>query len=332
MTYDVVIVGGGPAGLTAGLYSARRSLKTLIVSKDIGGQAATTSVIENYPGVGAIDGLALMQRFKEQAEQFGAEFVLGEVTGVRPLPVPASGTGAQIGFKVQYNTVSVETRSVILAFGLTPRSLGIPGEQEFTGRGVNYSTADLSMLRDKIVLVVGGGNSAVESVNMLAGVAKRVYVVHRRDRFRAEDVLMRKMQSYTNVELMLNAELTRVIGKEKVTGAVVRSHQSGAEQQLEVDEIFVHVGFVSQTSFVKDLIELTTKNEIIVQPDGSTALPGVFAAGDSTTAAAKQVVVSAGEGCKAALAAFAYVMKQQGRVVAVDQDWEVRTGDHFIRT
>lgn len=330
--YDVVIVGGGPAGLTAGLYTARRSMKTLIVSKDIGGQAASTNVIENYPGVAAVDGLELMQNFKSQAEEYGAEFILGEVSGLKKMDA---------GFAVHYNNVSVETRTVILAFGLTPRSVGVPGEQEFTGRGVSYSTAaDIVMAHDKNVVVIGGGNSAVESANLLAAVAKKVYLVHRRDRFRAEAVLIKEMESHDNIELVLNAELTEVHGNEgdqdenddKVIGVVVKL-EDGTERTLDVEGVFVNVGFMSQTTFVKDLVNLTSKNEIIVETDGRTSLEGVFAAGDITTASHKQVVTSAGDGCKAALTCYSYMMALDGKEVKIDQDWDVAaTTDHFIRT
>jgi len=324
--YDVVIVGGGPSGLTAALYTARRSLHTLIVSKDLGGQAATTTVIENYPGVGAIDGFQLMQKFKDQAVQYGAEFVLGDVESISK-----TDTG---NFLIRYNSETVETQAVILAFGLTPRSLGVAGEKELTGKGVFYSVAAaLDQLHNKTVAVLGGGNSAIESVNTLAGIAKHVYLVHRRDRFRAEAILIDQLNQHSNVTQVLNAEVTKIHGTDNVTAISVHTIPDDATQDIAVDAVCVNIGFMSKTGFVESLVELNDKREIIIQDGGTTAMPGIFAAGDITTSNYKQVVVSAGEGCKAALTCFTYLMTKQGKTISVDQDWQVKTGQsHFIRT
>ncbi len=324
MVHDVVIVGGGPAGLTAALYTARRSLSTIIVSKDVGGQAATTSSIENYPGVGVVDGYELMERFKDQAVQYGAKFEVGEVHGIVKRD--------DENFDVSYNTEVITTRSVILAFGLTPRSLGVLGEAEFVGRGVSFSAAaEVESMRDKTAVVIGGGNSAIEAVNLLADIAKKVYLVHRRDRFRAEEVLVSKMQNRDNVEQILNAQLLEVRGDKSVTSVIVGVGKDNESRELEVDGVFINVGFMSKTQFVKGVAEVNEKNEIIINEHCHASTPGVFAAGDITTANYKQVVVSAGEGCKAALACYTYIMKLDGKEVSVDQDWDA-SGEHFIRT
>ncbi len=324
--YDVVIVGGGPSGLTAALYTARRQLSTLIVSKDIGGQAATTSVIENYPGVGAIDGFELMQKFKEQALSFGAEFVLGDVHGIT--------AQADDSFVVQYNTEQVEARSIILAFGLTPRSLGVAGEAEYVGKGVTYTAAAVaSELQNKTVAVIGGGNSAIESVNVLSAVAKQVYLVHRRDRFRAEAVLIEKMESRSNVTKVLNAETKSIQGSDRVTSLTVLQGPEKTERILEVDAVCINAGFMSKTGFLEGLVEMNEKHEVIITTDCHTTRTGIFAAGDITTSSYKQVVVSAGEGCKAALACYTYLGLKDGKDVSIDQDWQVKTTEHhFIRS
>ncbi|MBI2415919.1 MAG: FAD-dependent oxidoreductase [Candidatus Kerfeldbacteria bacterium] len=323
--YDVVIVGAGPAGLTAALYTARRALRTLIISKDLGGQAATTTAIENYPGVGTVDGFTLMQRFKAQAEQYGAGFQFGQVQAVQQ---QADGK-----FAVTYNDQTVLTTSIILTFGLTPRGLNIPGEIEFIGRGVAYSTAaNVSAAHGKTVVIVGGGNSALEAVNVVAPVAKQVYLVHRRNQFRAESILVDRLQHQANVEQILEARLTSITGDHQVTAVTVEQLATKQERSIPADYVFIHVGFMSQVNFIAALVELTNKNEVVIQPDCSTKTPGVFAAGDLTTSSYKQVVVSAGEGCKAALACYAYITQQRGETVAVDQDWAVTSGQHFIRT
>lgn len=322
--YDVVIIGGGPAGLTAALYTTRRNLKTLVISKDIGGQAATTSLIENYPGVGPIDGFELMKNFKDQAVTYGAEFSTGEMHTITQVDADH--------FKIDYNDQTIQSRTVILAFGLTPRSLGVPGEDRLTGKGVFYSTGTaLDSMHGKVAMVVGGGNSAIESVNVLADIAKKVYLVHRRDRFRAEDILVSKMESSLNVERVLNAQVAEIHGKDSVTSVTVK-HNDDTEQQIMVDAVFMNVGFMSKTNIVSNLVELNKKNEIITQADCSTNTPGVFAAGDITTQHYKQVIVSAAEGCKAALACYTYIMHKDGKEVSVDQDWDVSSKDHFIRT
>lgn len=326
--YDVVIIGGGPAGLTAGLYTARRNLRTLIVSKDLGGQAATTTVIENYPGTGPIDGYQLMEQFRDQAVSYGAEFILGETHKIE-----RDGDGE---FVVHYNETQVNTKSIILAFGLTPRSLNIAGERELSGKGVWYAApAGLEAMRGKTAMVVGGGNSAIEAVNLLADVAEKVYLVHRRDRFRAEEVLLRKMEQHANVEKIVNAQLVGINPNAESTGvssAVVEVMGAEMDQTVEVDGVFIHAGFMSSVKWLDGLVELSPKNEILITPECHTNEAGVFAAGDITTANHKQVVVSAGEGCKAALACYNYLMEQAGVEVKVDQDWQVTSGDHFIRT
>lgn len=329
--YDVVIVGAGPAGLTAALYTARRQLRTLVIGKDIGGQAASTSVIENYPGVGAVDGGELMQDFKNQAIEFGAEVILGEVSAIHRQDDQT--------FTVRYGKTEVTTQSIILACGLMPRGLNVSGEAALTGKGVFYSTAgQINALHNKTAVVVGGGNSAIEAVDMLANVAQQVYLVHRRDRFRSEEILVRKMEAHPNVEQILNAEIKEIKGNDTVKEIVVEQHHSSDRSRpvttrtIQTNAVFIHVGFMSKTDFIKDLVELNDKNEIVIQSDCSTQTPGIFAAGDITTMHYKQVIVSAGEGCKAALAVYNYCMQRAGKTVDIDQDWQVSSGEHFIRT
>ncbi|MDP3971031.1 MAG: FAD-dependent oxidoreductase [bacterium] len=324
--YDVVIVGGGPAGLSAALYCARRSLSTVIISKDVGGQAASTSVIENYPGVGAVDGAELMQRFKQQAVDQGAEFVLGEVKGITKL--------SDGNFETTYNNETMVSRSIVLAFGLTPRNLNVPGEEQLSGKGVYHSTAGVrDLMKNKNVAVVGGGNSALETSIELGSVAKKVFLIHRRDTFRAEEVLVKSMQESSNVEQVLNAQVAEIIGSDKVQKiTITQKGESDVTRELEVDAVFINAGFMSAVKFVSNIVELNKKNEIIVDETCHTSSVGVFAAGDVTTSKYKQVIVSAGEGCKAALECYTYLMELDGKEVKIDQDWKVSNDNHFIRT
>ncbi len=271
-----------------------------------------------------------MQRFFDQAKQAGAEYIMGEVTGIEPQAQrPAA---AHDNFLVHYGNNAVSAKAIILAFGLAPRSLGVPGEVALVGKGVIYSTlAALPDLQNKNVVVVGGGNSAIEAVNNIAPVAKQVYLVHRRDQFRAEAALLTKFQQQVNVKQCLNAQVTAIHGQNQVTGVTVQYHD-GRSEEITADAVCVHIGFMSKTNYIESLVALNEKKEIIVQPSGETNTPGVFAAGDSTAGGYKQVIVSAGDGCKAALACYAYLMQQAGKTVTVDQDWNVTSGQHFIRT
>ena len=183
--YDLIIIGAGPAGLTAGLYGARRALKTLIISKDLGGQASISHDVENYPGVDLIDGLSLMKKFADQANKFGARIKYGEVTEIKK---------DANGFLIKTDRENFKGKALILAFGLTPTNLNVPGEQKFKGRGVSYcATCDGPLFKEKSVAVIGGGNSALDAAEYLSKIAGKVYLIHRRDQFRGEEVVVKEL-------------------------------------------------------------------------------------------------------------------------------------------
>lgn len=315
--YDTIIVGAGAAGLTAALYTARRAMKTLLVSQDVGGQAATTDEIENYPGVDFIAGPDLMNKFKSQAEKFGASFVFAEVIKIEK-ELDELG---KPWFEVKTNTESFSGRTVILAFGLAHRHLGVPGEQEFGGKGVSYcATCDAPLFKNRSVAVVGGGNSAVDAALLLAKFCPKVYLIHRRNDFRAEAFLVQQLNQ-PNIELVLEAEVKEVKGDVRVKEVVVYDVNKPLETtSLAVEGLFVEVGFIANTKLIDGLVELDERRQVKVTPDGVTSEPGIFGAGDVTTLSYKQIVISAGSGATAALKAYEYLQKLMG-FRGVTTDW-----------
>ncbi|MDQ5970804.1 MAG: Thioredoxin reductase [Patescibacteria group bacterium] len=305
--YDVIIVGGGPAGLTAAIYSARRAMKTLIVSMDIGGQMAMTNSIENYPGYEEIDGPLLGQKMLAQAEKSGSTLVMAEVAKIEK---------QADGFLLE--TVDGQqflSRAVIMAFGLTPRNLNVPGEKEFTGRGVAYcATCDGPLYKGKTVAVIGGGNSAMDAAEYLSKIVEKVYILVRQDKFRGEEVLMERVKSEPKIEILFESAVQEIKGDKKIETLVY--DQKGESKEIKIDGVFVEIGHVAKTDWVKDLLNLTDMREININMDCETNTPGVFAAGDITQTAYKQVVISAGEGAKAALQAYKYL--QGGKVSGPD--------------
>lgn len=305
--YDVIIVGAGPAGLAAGIYASRRALVTLILSSNLGGQAATTFEIENYPGFDLIDGLTLTTKFAKQAQKFGAQIKYSEVKGIFK-----NGKN----FMVRAATEEYQARSIILAFGLEHRSLAVPGEKEFTGRGVSYcAVCDGPLFKGKVVAVVGGGSAAFDAADYLAKLAKKVYLIHRRDKFSCEECLVNQVKNNSKIEILMNSGVKEIIGDQVVDAIVLKNEK---EEKIKVSGVFIEIGSMPHTEVVKGLIKLNKKGEIITNKDAETSVPGIFAAGDVTDGSFKQVVISAGEGAKAALQAYKYLKLKDGEKVLPD--------------
>lgn len=308
--YDVIIIGAGAAGMTAAIYACRKKLKTAVLSIDVGGQTNLTSHIENYPGTGPMHGIELMQRFQNEAVGFGAEIIMGKTTKVEK---------TEKGFQVWLaNGETYECRALILAYGKVPKSLGIEGEDKFMGRGVSTCvTCDAPLYKNRDVCVIGGGNSAVEGALELATIAGKVYLVHRRDAFRADEVTVEKLKSSKNMELVLNSVPTKVIGDKNVDGVEIENIITKEKRELKVDGIFIEIGYVVDTSFVQHLVKVNEKREIIVDERGNTSHPGIFSCGDITPVPFKQTVIAAGEGAKAALECYRWLTGGKGAVL----DW-----------
>ena len=296
-TYDVIIIGGGPAGITAAIYTARRLLKTLVITKEPGGQVVKTPDIENYPGFELISGPELAQKFMSQAKKFGAEIMYDEVI----LLDQKNNEFIISGQKEKYRS-----KSLILAFGKVPRKLNIPGETEFKGRGISYcSTCDANFFKGKNVAVNGGGNSAFDAALLLSKTAKEVYLIHRRDEFTAEEVLIEKVKKAKNVEIITSATIEKIEGDQTVKSITIR-HQN-KDKKIKVDGLFIEIGYIVEDGLIKNFVKMDEKNQIIVGKDYKTSRPGVFAAGDLTNSYYKQIVISAGEGAIAALSAAKYL-------------------------
>lgn len=300
-TYDVLIIGGGPAGLTAGLYAGRAKLRTLLLEQMLaGGQAATTDLIENYPGAPeGTTGPELTERMEEQAKKFGVEFRMAQVTGV-------DFGGREKKVVTGEGTYSAKT--VIIASGATHKKLECPGEAEFTGRGVSYcATCDGAFYEDLPVAVVGGGDSAISEALFLTKFASRIYVIHRRDALRATKVVQDKAFAEPKIEFVWNSVVTEVKGSDMVEAVRLKNVKTGALQDLPVKGVFIYVGLVPNTDFLKGQLRLDERGYIPVTANMETNVPGVFAAGDVTVKLLRQVVTAVGDGATAAVAAEKYI-------------------------
>ena len=301
--YDIIIVGAGAAGLTAALYTGRHKLSTLVIGKEVGGQAVTTMSIENYPGVDSSTGPELMDRFITQAKKFGAQIVTDEITSI---------TKTAEGFSVQTSATAYQAKAIILAFGSQYRHLNVPGEKEFLNKGVVYcATCDAPLFEGKQVAIVGGGNGAMYSADVVLPLASKVYIIHRRDAFSAEPLLVDRVKQSPKVELVLGATVKEIVGDKLVEGIVVHTPQG--EKKLPVEGVFVAIGHTANSAFLRGLVDLNPAGEIVTDQVGRTSCAGVFAAGDATEVPFKQMIIAAGEGAKAALSAYDYLQGQAGQ-------------------
>jgi len=299
--YDFIIVGAGPAGLTAAIYAARRNLSTLVISKQIGGLMIMTHQVENYPGFNQISGYDLMNKFQDQAKNLGVEFEFSEARKIEK---------QKSGFSVFLDDGRKFFGSaVLLAFGLSHRQLNTPGEKELSGKGVTYcATCDGPLYRNKTVAVIGGGNSALDAVLYLSSLAKKVYLIHRSDKFRAESEMLLRARALSNVEIRPNTQVSEIKGEKKVSSlAIYNSQHQKLTEELALEGVFIEIGYEPRTVWLKDLIKLNPVGEIIVDSSGNTSMPGIWAAGDCTDTIFKQIVIAAGAGAKAALSAYKYL-------------------------
>jgi len=302
--WDVAVVGGGPAGLTAALYAARKNLSTILIALDLGGQVGITHLVTNYPGLPVIEGPELVRMMFEQAYMYGLERMIGE----RVQNIRVDGRAKVLEL---ISGKEVKARSVIIASGAQKRRLEIPGEDEFSGRGVVYcSTCDGPFYREKTIAIVGGGNSALEAVVEMSGIAKKVYVVSR-GQWSGDDVLKDKAGSAKEVKALVGYEPLEITGSETVEQLVLRNLKTGKTRRLDVDGVFIEVGLSPNSDLALDLVSSNQRGELVVDEMGDTGVRGVFAAGDVTATKDKQIVIAAGEGAKAALAAFDYLITQR---------------------
>lgn len=292
--YDVIVIGGGPAGYTTAMYTARSGYSTLVIEKlGAGGQMNQTTQIDNYPGFPqGIDGYSLGAAMQSGAERFGVETLYAEVTSVR-----LEGKEKQ----VTTGNGSFTTRAVIIATGAGHKHLGITREQELTGKGVAYCAAcDAGFYRGKTVAVVGGGNTAAADAMVLSRAAKKVYLIHRRDSLRATKIYHKPLQQADNVEFQWNKTVKELVAGEKLTGVKLQDTVTGEESSLDLDGLFISIGMDPVTELFRGQLELDESGYIVTDESTRTSLPGVFAAGDVRTKAVRQIVTAAADGAVAA--------------------------------
>jgi len=301
---EVIIIGSGPAGYTAGIYAARAGLNPLLIASSVeaGGELMKTTEVENYPGFpSGLQGPELMDAFRAQAERFGTEVLLDDV-----IEVDLTGTTKIIktgGGK------TFEAKTVILATGAAYRELGLPREKELSGHGVSWcATCDGFFFREKTIAVVGGGDSAMEEATFLTRFASKVYLIHRRDTFKASKIMQERAMANPKIEVIWNTEIAELLGEGKLTGVTTRNLVDGSEKQLDLDGLFIAIGNDPRVWLVDNQLELTSEKFIKVEGRSSkTSLPGVFAAGDVIDPTYRQAITAAGSGCVAALDAEHYL-------------------------
>lgn len=301
MVWDLIIIGGGPAGLTSGLYGARAGLKTLVLEQAMpGGQAALTEWIDNYPGYPqGVNGPELMTSFMEQALRFGLEYRSEEVTGV-----DFSGKEKQ----VETTEEKYRTKAVVIATGARPRFLGVPGEKEFHGRGVSYcATCDGAFFKEKKLVVVGGGDSALDEAVFLTRYAREVILVHRRDQLRAARAVQDRARANPKISFLLNSVVEEIAGTGSVEKVRIRNLETGEIHEEGADGVFVYVGTNPNTGFLHGALTLNEAGYIITREFLGTSIPGVFAAGDVREKFLRQVSTAVGDGAEAAMAAERYI-------------------------
>ncbi|MDI6759483.1 MAG: FAD-dependent oxidoreductase [Candidatus Brocadiaceae bacterium] len=304
--HELMILGCGPAGMTAAIYAARKRIDIVMVSEDVGGQVATTFGIENYPGFQYITGPELVDKFRSQMGQFDIEQYLGE---------KITRLSRQDGLFVAQTASGKEhaARACIIATGARPRQLGVTGENKYRGKGVSYcATCDAPLFADATVAVVGGGNSALSAAFELSRIASKVYLVSRRE-WRADEVpLIENVKAASNIETIIGYVVETIAGEETVKGITIKSFPVGDEyKSLTVDGVFVEIGLLSNSDFARGLVRMNERGEIMADCDTWTGVPGLFAAGDVTNVKDKQIVIACGQGAVAVMSAFEHLLRHR---------------------
>lgn len=294
-SFDTIIIGGGPAGLSAAVYAARKSLKVLLIAKNIGGSAAYAGSVENYLGFSVISGAELVAKFREDLEEF-KDIQVKE--GVEVLGI----SGSFPEFTIKTGDGEYQSKTVIIASGRVPKMLEIPGEKEYLGKGVAIcATCDAPLYKSKDVAVVGGGNSALDAAYALTKIAKSAVIININNELEGDETLLQKIRASPNVKILNNYESIEIVGNQFVTGLKVRDKSSGEEKVLPLQGIFIEIGYTPSTLF-DNLTQKNDQGEIVVDEAGATSIPGIWAAGDVNNLWGEQMIISAGEGAKAALA------------------------------
>ncbi|MBT2142595.1 MULTISPECIES: alkyl hydroperoxide reductase subunit F [unclassified Rhodanobacter] len=317
-TFDVLVVGGGPAGAAAAIYAARKGIRTGVAAERFGGQVLDTMAIENFISVTATDGPKMGAALEQHVKDYDVDVM--NLQRAEKL-VPASGPGGLIEIELA-NGATLKSKTVILSTGARWRQMGVPGEDEYRNKGVAYCPhCDGPLFKGKRVAVIGGGNSGVEAAIDLAGIASHVTLLEFDGKLRADEVLQRKLRSLPNVDVIVSAQSTEVLGDgQKVSGLAYKDRVSGVTHSLELEGIFVQIGLLPNTEWLKGTLELSPRGEIVIDERGQTSLPGVFAAGDATTVPYKQIVIAMGAGSTAALSAFDHLIRSPLSVATTEKE------------
>lgn len=314
--YDVIIIGAGPAGLTASIFASRYGLKNIIIEKSVvGGQVNLTDKIENYPGFkDGITGVNLTKKIEKHAKKYDINFFNKEVEEINK---------KDSNFLIKFSdSENVKALSVIIATGAHPRRLSIPGEEKFTGRGVSYcATCDGPLFKDKHVVVIGGGNTAVEEALYLSDIADSVRLIHRRDRLRAVEEYQKKIENADNIQVVYNSVAEEVMGDKMVRGLKVKNLKEENVKEIECDGVFIFIGYIPNSNPFKNIVELDSKNYILTDEKMQTSCEGIFAAGDVRSKSLRQVVTACSDGAVASDSVFKYIRKLKGESY---KDWENR--------
>ena len=305
-TYDILIVGGGPAGASAAIYSARKGIRTGIVSERFGGQVMDTLGIENFISVKATEGPKLVTALEEHVKEYEVDIMNLQ----RAKSIQKNDENALFEVELE-NGGKLKSKSVIVATGARWRELNVPGEKEFKGKGVAYCPhCDGPLFKGKHVAVIGGGNSGVEAAIDLANIVGHVTLFEFAGELKADDILQKRLYSLSNIDVILNAQTLEVLGSDKVNSMIYLDRKTNEKKTIALEGIFIQIGLLPNTDFVKNTVDLSKFGEIIIDSHGQSSLPGLFAAGDVTTVPYKQIIIAMGEGAKASLGAFDYLIRQ----------------------
>jgi len=297
--FDTIIIGAGPAGLTAAIYAARRQLKTLIIAKQVGGQVIWASTIENFPGFAAIKSFDLVNKMQNQVKNLGIDIKVAQVKKI---------TKNKNYFILLTEKEQFQTKTIIIAMGLEPRYLNLPNEKELIGKGIGFcANCDGPLYKDKLVAVIGGGNAALDAAELMSKIARKVYLIHKLDYFEAFEILVEKVRGIKNIQILLDTEVRETVGANKLESIRILNNKTGETSQLDISGMFIEIGREAQTDLVANLVKRDEKNQIIVDQGNQTSLAGVFAAGDVTQLEFKQIIIGCGQGAIAALSAYKYL-------------------------
>ena len=303
--FDVVIIGSGPAGISASIYAKRAGLKALTLEQNplSGGQVLNTYEVDNYPGLSGINGFDMGMKFREHADKLGCEFQNAAVSRVRKV-----SAGEEIGFILETSEGEIFTRTVVAAMGAVHAKLQVPGEEEFAGKGVSYcATCDGAFFRGKMTAVVGGGDVAVEDAIFLARSCEKVYLIHRRDELRAADILQKELKALPNIEILWNTVVKEISGEEKAQSLTLEDTRTGVRRSLAADGVFIAVGIVPSGDLMKDMVDHDEQGYFLAGEECATSVPGIFVAGDLRKKKLRQVVTAVADGANAIASVLDYL-------------------------